>query len=75
MFWMCIDKKSVNWTEQKFTQLWHSLFNKKQVGLMTRLDIPVANAQVNDAVAFGQKFIKDLSIEMPVEQQEWIFGK
>jgi EpsI family protein len=75
MFWMCIDKQKVNWTEQKFTQLWHSLFNKQQVGLMTRMDIPVADGQVADAVAFGQKFIENLSTQMPTEQQEWMFGK
>ncbi len=75
MFWMCIDGQKVNWTEQKFTQLWHSLFNKKQVGLMSRLDIPVVNGQVNEAVSFGQKFIRDLSAQMPAEKQTWMFGK
>lgn len=75
MFWMCIDKQKVSWTEQKLTQLWHSLFNKKQVGLMTRLDIPVVNGQVDDAVIFGQNFIRDLSAEMPAEKQTWMFGK
>jgi EpsI family protein len=75
MFWMVINKEQVDWTEQKLTQLWHSLFNKKQVGLMTRLDIPVSNGQIDQAIEYGQRFIRDLGGAMPTEKQEWIFGK
>lgn len=75
MYWMVINKQKVDWTEQKFTQLWHSLFNKKQVGLMTRLDIPVADNRTDDAIALGQKFIKDLTKNFSNEKQEWMFGK
>lgn len=75
MFWMVINKEQVDWTEQKLTQLWHSLFNKKQVGLMTRLDIPVSDGQIDQAIEYGQRFIRDLGGAMPTEKQEWIFGK
>ncbi len=75
MFWMVINKEKVDWTEQKLTQLWHSLFNKKQVGLMTRLDIPVAGEDISSVVSFGQRFIRDLSANMPVQKQQWMFGK
>lgn len=75
MFWMVINKQKVDWTEQKLTQLWHSLFNKKQVGLMIRLDIPVVDGKSDEAVAFGKRFIHDLSRSMPFEKQEWMFGK
>ena len=75
MYWMCINKQKVDWTEQKLTQLWHSLFNKQQVGLMTRLDIPVGKGTPEEAVAFGQRFIADLSAELPADKAEWVFGK
>ncbi len=75
MYWMVINKQKVDWTTQKLTQLWHSLFNKNHVGLMTRLDIPVTDGNVANAVTLGQKFISDLSKEMPTEKQEWVFGK
>lgn len=75
MYWMCINKQKVDWTEQKFTQLWHSLFNKKQVGLMTRLDLPAGDGDIDAAVAFGQRFIVDLTKEIPTEKSEWLFGK
>ncbi|MCB9772129.1 MAG: exosortase-associated EpsI family protein [Candidatus Omnitrophica bacterium] len=75
MYWMVINKQKVDWTEQKFAQLWHSLFNKKQVGLMTRLDIPVSENKIDDAVTLGQKFIKDLTKNLSNEKQEWMFGR
>jgi hypothetical protein len=75
MFWMCINGQKVDWTEQKLTQLWHSLFNKKQVGLMTRLDIPLSDGKTDDAVAFGQRFIADLTKELPADKAAWVFGK
>ncbi len=75
IYWMCINKERVDWTEQKFTQFWHSLFNKKQAGLMIRIDIPVGKMTADEAVVYGQNFISDLSAEMPADQAEWMFGK
>lgn len=75
MYWMVIDKHKVNWTGQKLSQLWRALFNKKQAGLMMRLDIPLIDGKVEKTVAFGQKFIAELSQNLPPEKNQWLFGR
>ncbi len=75
IYWICIDKKRVDWTRQKLLQLWYSLFNKEKVGLMVRLDMPVNFRNFNSSVKNAQDFITDISSEIPAEQAEYIFGK
>lgn len=75
VYWMVINGKEVNWTEQKIKQFWFSLLNKQKEGLMMRLDIPVTDGNPKDAISFGQSFIADISSEMSDEDQEYIFGK
>jgi len=75
MFWMCINKKITDWTEQKFRQLLFSLFNKKKTGLMVRLDIPVKGEQIDYAIARGADFLTQISDFLPSEQQAYLFGQ
>jgi EpsI family protein len=75
IYWICIDKKMVDWTGQKVKQLWYSLFNKKRAGLILRLDIPAREDNIDDALILAKNFIKDLSRATPSEQAEYIFGK
>lgn len=75
VYWMCVDKKIVGWTGQKFRQLFYALFLKEKIGLMTRLDIPVRGERIADAVKLAQDFVKAIGNGVPQEQQDYLFGR
>jgi len=75
VYWICIDKKIVGWTEQKFIELWSSIFQKKKAGLMVRLDIPTRKGGTDTALRLAKDFVKDLSRSLTPEQSEYLFGK
>ncbi|VAX35656.1 hypothetical protein MNBD_UNCLBAC01-1741 [hydrothermal vent metagenome] len=74
-YWIVINKKHVNWTEQKFKQLWFSLLNKKKVGLMMRIDIPTNEDNIEHAIKLSQKFIREMSVELSKKSVGYIFGE
>ena len=75
-YWISIDKKIVpDWIEQKVKQLYFSMFNKKRVGLMIRVDIPIKKDNIEDGLILAQQFFNDLIQAIPPEQAEYIFGK
>lgn len=74
IYWMCIDKNIVDWTEQKMKQLWFSLINKKRAGLMIRLDVPTKEENIGDALKWAKDFIADLGQAMPSDQVSYILG-
>jgi EpsI family protein len=74
IYWMVINKQGVGWTEQKFQQLWYQLFNKEKIGVMGRLDIPVEDDNTRFAINLAQKFIRDLSRNIPEDDAEYMFG-
>ncbi len=74
VYWICINKKLVNWTGQKITQLLYSMFNKEKIGLMVRLDINTYKENLDAARALAQKFVSDISSQIPAGQAEYIFG-
>jgi EpsI family protein len=76
LYWIVIDKKMVpNWVEQKIKKLYYSLFNKKSIGLMVRLDIPVINEVTDADLDFAREFTNDLSRSLLPEYADYIFGK
>jgi hypothetical protein len=75
IYWLCIDKNITEWSNQKFMELWYSLFNIKRTGLMVRFDIPVQNRNIEKATTFGKIFIDDLDKILSKEQNDYIFGK
>ena len=75
VYWIVINKKQVDWTEQKMKQLWFSLLNKEKQGLMMRLDIPVTNGDPKAAISLAKRFIADISYEMSDEDMGYIFGR
>jgi EpsI family protein len=75
IYWITINKKVVDWTQQKILQLWYSLFNKEKVGLMVRLDIPATESTIKDALKNAQSFWEEASSQIPAEQKEYLFGK
>jgi EpsI family protein len=75
-YWIVIDKNIAHeWIEQKLKQLYFSLFNKKRVGLMVRIDIPATEDDIGSAVAITEDFLDNLSKVLPQEESEYIFGK
>lgn len=73
-YWMCIDKKTVDWFTQKTKQLLSSLFNRKKAGFMVRIDIAARPEQEKSAFDLAQKFITELAANLPPEQADYIFG-
>lgn len=75
-YWIVIDKNIAHeWIEQKVRQLYFSMFNKKRVGLMIRIDIPTREENIKDALALAKHFINDLSEILKKEQLDYIFGE
>lgn len=72
---MVINQKQVNWSEQKFQQLWYQLFNKEKIGVMGRLDIPIKGDNTKLGIQVGQKFIREMSRALSKEDAEYVFGK
>ncbi|MDO8283068.1 MAG: EpsI family protein [Thermodesulfovibrionia bacterium] len=76
LYWIVIDKKLVtNWAEQKVKQLYFSLFDKNNVGLLVRLDIPVEGDDYEQGLALAHILVNDLSGAMSDEEADHIFGK
>lgn len=73
LYWLCIDKKIVDWAGQKFIELWSSIFNKKKAGLMVRLEIPTTGDR-QAAMDLAKEFIEDLNNNLTEEQKEYLFG-
>ena len=75
-YWISIDKKIAHeWIEQKIKQLYFSLFNKKRVGLMVRIDIPTQEENIKDAIIPAERFVSDLSQALTPEKADYIFGR
>jgi len=74
IYWMIINKKQVNWTEQKFQHIWHQLFNKEKVGVMGRIDIPIDGNNTNLAVNLAQKFMRDIIPLISDDDAGYMFG-
>ncbi len=75
-YWIVIDKNVAHeWIEQKFKQLFFSLFGNKRVGLMVRVDIPAKEEDIDDATNLAKQFINDLGGALSPEQADYIFGE
>lgn len=75
IYWICVDKKRIDWTRQKIIQLFYSLFNKEKIGLMVRLDIPIYADKTDNAVKLAREFIDEIAVYIPSNQAEYIFGE
>lgn len=74
VYWICIDKQVIpTWAQQKAKQLYYSLFNKERVGLMVRIDIPVAE-NIDVSLKIAESFINDIYEAMPEEYRGYLVG-
>jgi EpsI family protein len=75
-YWIVINKNIAHeWIEQKFKQLYFSMFNRKKTGLMVRIDVPTKEADIKDAMILAKQFVNDLSQTLQLEQAGYIFGE
>jgi len=75
IYWICINKKVVDWTRQKMIQLWYSMFNKEKVGLMVRFELRATKEKIPSAIRVAREFVAELDSALSKEQAEYIFGK
>ncbi len=75
IYWISINKKLVDWNQQKLLQLVSSIFNKEKVGLLVRFDIPCRKEQIPRAAELAQTFISDLAPKLSTEDSEYLFGR
>ncbi len=74
-YWIVIDKNVAHeWLEQKFKQLYYSMFNKKKIGLMIRMDIPAKKEDISNASAMAKQFTYNLSQALKRDEAEYILG-
>jgi len=73
-YWITIDKKGVDWFEQKASQLFSSLLNRKKAALMCRIDLPFRPGEEAAALALTQSFIDDLAAGITPQDRSYIFG-
>jgi EpsI family protein len=73
-YWITIDKKGVDWFEQKANQLFSSLLNRKKAALMCRIDLPFHKGEEAAALALTEHFINDLAAQTVPEDRDYIFG-
>ncbi len=75
IYWIVINKKQVDWTGQKFQEIIFSLLNKNKVGIMGRIDIPIADANdISYAKLLACDFIRDISYGLSKDDKAYIFG-
>ncbi|MCF6151603.1 MAG: EpsI family protein [Candidatus Kuenenia stuttgartiensis] len=74
IYWMCVDGRVVNWTEQKLKELYYTLIDRNRASLMVRLDIPCKEGEIDNAVVMATKFVDNLSRSIKVDQSKYIFG-
>jgi EpsI family protein len=75
-YWIVINKKLTHkWIDQKLNQLYFSLFGKKRVGLMVRIDIPVQESDIKKAEVLARQFVYDLKLSMDTGESDFLFGE
>jgi hypothetical protein len=75
IYWITINKQRVDWGKQKLLDLYHSLFNKKKIGLMVRMDIPCTKQTIDIALRTGKDFITHLEPAIDPSQRDFVFGR
>ena len=75
-YWIVIDKVVAHeWIEQKAKQLFFSIFGKKRVGLMVRVDVPTNRNLIEESTLVARQFVRDLSQVLSPDQSLYIFGE
>ncbi|RJQ18392.1 MAG: EpsI family protein [Nitrospiraceae bacterium] len=75
-YWISIDKDIAHqWIEQKLKQLYFSMFNKKRVGLMVRVDIPLSKNDMPKSVSIAKDFIRSMSYALDPTYASYILGR
>lgn len=74
IYWIAINKDIVDWTGQKFLQLWYSMFNKQKIGLMVRFDIPTSEDRIDSSIKLAKEFLAGVAPRIPAGYRGYMFG-
>lgn len=74
-YWITINGKRVDWTEQKVKEFFFSLVGAKKAGLMVRIDTPVTKELIPLARQGIQDFTSRLSAVLQPKDRQLIFGR
>lgn len=74
LYWLCIDKQRVNWSQQKSKEFFYSLIGKKRTGVIVRLDIPGPESRIKSSLAAAKDFVKTMRGQMSAHDAAFIFG-
>lgn len=74
IYWMCIDRKKVDWLGLKINELICSLSGRKSINLLTRIDVPTDPNRTEKALTTAENFIFDLSETLDKTKTAYIFG-
>lgn len=75
LYWLCINKKPVDWAQQKLIQLRNSILNKRETSLMIRIDVPAEKNSIQDSIETSRDFLSVISSKISPDQADYIFGK
>jgi EpsI family protein len=74
MYWMVINGKQADWTQQKWRQFWNSFSGQTQTGLMLRMDVPLIDGSPEMAIKTAQELIMNLKRDLSSNNQALLFG-
>lgn len=74
VYWMTVDGKLIDWTEQKVREFVYSLLGKPRVGLMGRLDISTSAANLDGARSTARTFMRQLGEKLRPEDAAQLLG-
>jgi hypothetical protein len=75
LYWICLNKKIVGISRQITNQLIASLFNKKNISLMVRIDLPAAEDNMDESKMLIKQFLEDLFEKISPNDREYLFGE
>ena len=75
IYWLCVDKKNLNWWGQMTNLLWNSLLNKPAASFMVRLDLAVKEVDAEKGRTQLLAFIEGLASRIPESDRDFIFGR
>ncbi len=75
VYWISINKRIVDWKEQKFIEFWYTLTQQKKTGLMVRMEIPAQPDTLDIALKVAEDFMGSLAESVSQEDKEYLLGK
>ncbi len=75
LYWITMDKKQVDWPEQKLKQIAMTFMQQKKTALMVRMDIPTRKLGLKSAASLASEFLTDLEKHLSKEQADYLLSE